>query len=73
MASDFDSVVKCGSTLCGVFEGIVNGVTLGCTNGDPDVEIGRHIFVGYKASWKVIPDRVATFEKRIARTRFVCC
>jgi len=53
---------KCGSTLCGVFEGAVHGVTLGCTNGDPDVEIGRHIFVGSKASWEVIPDGVVTFE-----------
>jgi hypothetical protein len=53
-----------GSTLCGVFEGAVHGVTLGCTNGDPDVEIGRHIFVGSKASWEVIPDGVITFEER---------
>jgi hypothetical protein len=54
---------KCGSTLCGVFEGAIHGVTLGCTNGDPDVEIGRHIFVGSKASWEVVPDGVVTFEK----------
>jgi hypothetical protein len=32
-------------------------------NGDPDVEIGRHIFVGSKASWDVIPDEVVTFEE----------
>ena len=55
---------KCGSTLCGVFEGTVHGVTLGCVNGDPEVEIGRHIFVGSKASWEVIPDGVVTFEGR---------
>jgi hypothetical protein len=54
---------KCGSTLCGVFEGSVHGVTLGCTNEDPDVEIGRHIFVGSKASWEVIPDGVVTFKE----------
>ena len=54
---------KCGSTLCGIFEGTVHGVTLGCTNGNPDVEIGRHIFVGSKASWEVIPDGVVTFEE----------
>ena len=54
---------KCGSTLCGVFEGTVHGVMLGCTNGDPNVEIGRHIFVGSKASWEVIPDGVVTFEE----------
>jgi hypothetical protein len=53
---------KCGSTLCGVYDGAVHGVTLGCTDGDPGVEIGRHIFVGSKASWEVIPDGVTTFE-----------
>ena len=30
----------CGSTLCGVLDGAVHGVTLGCVNGDPDVELG---------------------------------
>ena len=53
----------CGSTLCGLFQGSVHGVTLGCINGDPDIEIGRHIFVGSKASWEVIPDGVITFEE----------
>ena len=54
---------KCGSTLCGIFDGIVHGVTLGCVNGDPEVEIGRHIFVGSKASWEVIPDGLTTFDE----------
>ena len=53
---------KCGSTLCGIFEGTVHGVTLGCLNGDPEVVIGRHIFVGSKASWEVIPSGVVIFE-----------
>ena len=52
---------KCGSTLCGIFEGAIHGVTLGCLNGDPEIEIGQHIFVGSKASWEVIPDGVTTF------------
>ena len=46
---------KCGSTLCGIFKGAVHGVTLGCVNGDPKIEIGRHIYVGSKASWEVLP------------------
>ncbi len=46
---------KCGSTLCGIFKGTVHGVTLGCVNGDPKIEIGRHIYVGSKASWEVLP------------------
>jgi hypothetical protein len=52
---------QCGSTLCGVYEGNVHGVTLGCVNGDPGVEIGRHIFVDSKAAWEVIPDGVTTY------------
>ena len=46
---------RCGSTLCGIYEGEVHGVTLGCVNGNPDVEIGMHIFVGSKAAWEVLP------------------
>jgi hypothetical protein len=30
-------------------------VTLGCVDGDPEVEIGMHIFVGSKAAWEVLP------------------
>ena len=41
----------CGSTLCGLWNGEVHGLTLGCVNGDPGVEIERHIFVGSKAPW----------------------
>ena len=53
----------CGSTLCGVFDGQVHGVTLGCVNGDPHIQIGRHIFVGSKAAWEVLPLGVVTFEE----------
>ena len=54
---------KCGSTLCGIVDGSVHGVTLGCVNGDPEIEIRRHIFVGSKATWEVMPEGVATFEE----------
>jgi len=54
---------KCGSTLCGIVDGAVHGVTLGCVNGDPDIEIGQHIFVGSKAPWEVVPEGVLTFEE----------
>ena len=53
----------CGSPLCGVDGGQVHGVTLGCVNGDPKIEIGRHIFVGSKATWEVLPDGVTMFEE----------
>jgi hypothetical protein len=42
---------RCGSTLCGLWQGEVHGVTLGCVNGDPGVAIEQHLFVGSKAPW----------------------
>ena len=54
---------KCGSTLCGVYQGEVHGVTLGCLNEDPDIEIGRHIFVDSKAAWEVIPEGVLQYAE----------
>ena len=54
---------KCGSTLCGTHHGEVHGVTLGCLNGNPQVEIGYHIFVGSKASWELIPEGITTYEE----------
>jgi hypothetical protein len=41
----------CGTTLCGVHQGSVHGVTLGSVDGDPGVQIESHIFVGSKAPW----------------------
>jgi hypothetical protein len=52
----------CGSTLCGIFDGMIHGVTLGCVEGEPDIEIGMHIFVGSKASWEMIPEGVPQYE-----------
>ena len=52
---------KCGSTLCGIFKGAIHGITLGCVNGDPNVELGRHIYVGSKASWETIPKGVPQY------------
>ena len=54
---------RCGSTLCGIVGGQVHGITLGCLNEDPQIEIGRHIFVGSKASWEVIPDSVVQYAE----------
>lgn len=42
---------NCGSTLCGTYDGDIHGVTLGCVEGDPGVEIAIHIFVGSRAPW----------------------
>ncbi len=59
---------KCGSTLCGIVDGNVHGITLGCVNGDPEIEIGQHIFVGSKATWEVMPEGVTTFEEVPSRS-----
>ncbi len=58
----FQFCSQCGSTLCGIHNGEVHGVTLGCVNGDPDIKSIRHIFVGSKASWDVIADGVPQYE-----------
>ena len=52
-----------GSTLCGTFNGQVHGVTLGCINGDPEIIIGRHIFVGSKAKWEPMPNDVLQYDE----------
>ena len=53
----------CGSTLCGVFNGEVHGVSLGCLNDSPEVTLARHIFVGSKASWDTIGGDAPQFEE----------
>ena len=53
----------CGSTLSIVYKGVIHSLTLGCMDGDPKVEINRHIFVGSKASWEVMPEGVTTFDE----------
>jgi hypothetical protein len=54
---------RCGSTLCGIYHGQVHGVTLGCVNDDPGVNIEMHIYVGSKAPWEVIPEGVAQYDE----------
>jgi len=52
---------QCGSTICGIFNNTVHGVTLGCVNGDPKVKLERHIYVGSKASWETLAEGVPQF------------
>lgn len=54
---------KCGSTLCGTYKGEVHGVTLGCVNGDPEIEIGYHLFTGSKATWEILPEGITAFDE----------
>ncbi len=53
---------KCGSTLVGIYQGDVHGVTLGCVNGDPDIKLARHIYVGSKAKWEIIVEGVPQYD-----------
>lgn len=52
----------CGSTLCGTHNGEVHGVTLGCIDGDPGVQIEIHIFVGSRAPWDHIGGDAPQFQ-----------
>ena len=54
---------KCGSTLCGIFNDSIHGVTLGCVNGEPDIELSRHIYVGSKATWEIMPEGVTQYQE----------
>ena len=54
---------QCGSTLCGVLDGRVHGVTLGCLNGDPEIEIAKHIYVGSKANWEIVPQGATLYDE----------
>ena len=56
---------RCGSTQCGTYNGAVHGITLGCVNGDPGIEIGHHIFAGSKAAWEVLPDGIKMYEEGV--------
>jgi hypothetical protein len=55
---------RCGSTLCGLHQGQVHGVTLGCVDGDPGVEIEMHIFTGSRAPWDHIGGDAPQFDER---------
>lgn len=52
---------RCGSTLCGTFQGRVHGITLGCLNDDPQLRIEKHIFMGSKATWETQPEEVDSY------------
>lgn len=53
----------CGSTLCGIHLGQVRGVTLGSIDGDPGIQIQRHIYVGSRAPWDHIGGTAPQFEE----------
>jgi hypothetical protein len=52
----------CGTTICGTHEGKVHGVTLGSVDGDPGIQIQKHLFVGSKAPWDHIGGSAPQFD-----------
>lgn len=54
---------RCGSTLGGTLNNRVSWVTLGCVEGDPQLELSMHIFTGSKAPWETIPEGVPHYEE----------
>lgn len=53
----------CGTTLCGLHEGTVHGLTLGSVDGDPGVQIAMHIFVESRAPWDHIGGTAPQFAE----------
>jgi len=47
---------KCGSNVAGSWNGVINAVTFGTMEGDPELHPDRHIFVGSRAPWIKIAD-----------------
>jgi len=54
---------KCGSTLGGTYKGDMCWVALGCIEGDPEIKVEKHIFMGSKASWETNPKDVIQYEE----------
>ncbi|MCG7943965.1 MAG: GFA family protein, partial [Candidatus Thiodiazotropha taylori] len=54
---------RCGSPLAGTYQGVIGWVSLGCVDGEPGVKVGKHIFMGSKASWETNPGDVLQFDE----------
>ncbi len=54
----------CGSMLCGVVNGQVHGITLGCLDEAPaDLVLDTHIFVGSRAPWEKLPTGIKSYHE----------
>lgn len=53
----------CGTTLCGLYQGTVHGVTLGSVDGDPGVQLQMHLFVDSRAPWDHIGGDAPQFKE----------
>ena len=54
---------RCGSTLCGTYQGHIHGITLGTLNETPDIGAITHIYVASRAKWESLPDDIIQYAK----------
>lgn len=52
-----------GSMLCGIVDGKIHGVAMGCLNDDPELELSMHLYVGSKAKWETIAEGVPQYQE----------
>ncbi len=52
---------RCGSMLCGVVNGSIHGIALGCLDHAPEDLALTHIFTDSKARWEVLPSGVKAY------------
>jgi hypothetical protein len=53
----------CSSKICAVHGVDVGGIMLGSLNGNPNIKLSEHIYVGSKASWDEIGGDVPQFNE----------
>ncbi|MGB0910326.1 MAG: GFA family protein [Nitrospirales bacterium] len=53
----------CGSMLCGIVDGKIHGIAMGCLNDDPEIELSMHLYVGSKAKWETIAEGVPQYQE----------
>ena len=52
-----------GSNVAGTWNRVINAVTFGSMEGNPEIHPDQHIFVGSKAPWITITDDLAQNDK----------
>ena len=54
---------KCGTTLCGIYQGNVVGIDVGALNNNPPLAVKEHIYVDSKACWDNIGDNSPQYKE----------
>jgi len=53
----------CGTTLVRLLDRKVVGIMLGPLNGNPNIKLSAHIFVGSKASWDEVGSEISQYDE----------